>query len=51
MVLKKQFEYDKAFNIFDEVEDKLNKPNGYKPKNSNIINTKNEMLQHENYGT
>ena len=51
MVLKNQFEYDEAFNIFDEVEDKLNKPNGYKPRNSNIINTNNEMLQHENYGT
>lgn len=51
MVLKKQYEYDEAFNAFDEIEDKLNKPNGYKPKNSNIINTKNVMLGHENYGT
>ena len=27
MVLKKQYEYDEAFNAFDEIEDKLNKPN------------------------
>ena len=50
-MLKKQHEYDEAFYIFDEIEDKLNKPNGYKPQNSNIINTKNEMLGHESYGT
>ena len=51
IMLKKQHEYDEAFYIFDEIEDKLNKPNGYKPQNSNIINTKNEMLGHESYGT
>ena len=45
MVLKKDHGFDKAFNIFDEIDNNRNKLYEYKPKALNNINTKNEMLE------
>ena len=44
MVLRKDYGFDEAFNVFDEIKDKHIKLNEYKPSNSDKINTKNEML-------
>ena len=45
-VLKKDYEFDDAFNNFDEIDNKHNKLNEYKPRTCNKINTKNTMLEY-----
>ena len=40
MVLKIDSEFDEAFNIFDEIDNKRNKLYNYKRRSSNKINTK-----------
>ena len=45
-VLEKDYEFDDAFNNFDEIDNKHNKLNEYKPRTCNKINTKNTMLEY-----
>ena len=44
MQRKKEYEYDEAFNIFDEIDNNHYKLSQYSRRNSNMINKKNEML-------
>ena len=44
MQRKKEYEYDEAFNIFDEIDNNHHKLSQYSCRNSNMINKKNEML-------
>ena len=45
-ILKKLYRFDETFNTFDDLENKRNKLNEYKPRTSNKINTKNVMIEH-----
>ena len=45
-MLKKKYGYNKAFNVFEGIARKSIKLYEYKPKNSDKINTKNEMPEY-----
>ena len=45
-VLKKEYGFDKAFNIFNEIDNKCNKLSEYNPRAPNKIDAKNLMLEH-----
>lgn len=45
-MLKKDYGFDEAFNIFDAVDNKYNNFYEYKPKTSNKILTQNVTLQY-----
>ena len=46
IMLKKKYGYNKAFNVFEGIARKSIKLYEYKPKNSDKINTKNEMPEY-----
>ena len=45
-ILKKDYGFDEAFNIFDEIDHRSKKTYEYKPSSSNEINTNNVMLEY-----
>ena len=45
-MLKRDYGFDEAFDIFEEMNNNHHKLNGYNPGTSNIINRKNEMLEY-----
>ena len=45
-VLKKEYRFDEAYNIFDEIDNKCSELNEYNPRVSNKIDTKNVMLEY-----
>ena len=45
-MLKYEYGFDEIFNIFDEIENNRNKPNDYKPRQFNMTNTKNKILEY-----
>ena len=46
MVLKKDYAFDKVSEIFEEIDNNSNKLNEYNPRTSDMINSKNKMLQY-----
>ena len=45
-MLQKDYVFDKAFKIFDEINDLRIRLYEYKPENSDKIDTKSEMLEY-----
>ena len=45
-VLIKEYGFDEAFNIFDEIDNKHNKLSEYNPRTPNKIDTENVMLKY-----
>ena len=46
MVFKKDYAFDKVSEIFEEIDNNCNKVNEYNPRTSDMINSKNKMLQY-----
>ena len=44
-MLKRDYGFDEAFNIFDGIDSKFNNLNEYKPRTSNKNNTKKTQYQ------
>ena len=45
-MLKKDYEFDEVFNIFDELDDNRCYFHKYNPRTSNVITKNNEMLEY-----
>ena len=45
-VLEKAYNFDKVFNVFDEIDNTRDKPQIYNPRTFVMINRKNEMLEY-----
>ena len=45
-MLKRDYGFDEAFGIFEEMNNNHHKLNGYNSGTSNTINRKNEMLEY-----
>ena len=45
MSVQRDYKFDEAFNIFDEIDNKCNELDDYRPRAPNNINNKNVMLE------